>query len=166
MSGKRFAALVPTERPPKYGPANKYNPTYCQRVKDLAQQGKFPEEWVAELGVVLATIYNWANEHPEFEMALHEAHWVLRAHWTRAVRMSVQGEGMAPSTLALLLQRRFPDTWGKNSINFHKHFEERNSPNDPHVIEGATLARLQQMDDRDIEARIRQLEARRKEDQS
>ena len=57
MGRTRFTALVPKDPPErKYGPANKYDPDFCWTVRQLRQEGKFPEEWVAELGVTLTTL--------------------------------------------------------------------------------------------------------------
>lgn len=128
MAEKRFANLVVIV-PGQFGdshPANKYKPEFCQVVRVLGQSGQFPEEWVCSLGVTLRTLYNWADAHEEFDQALHEAHWLCRAYWARKARESMQGVGMAPSTLSLILQRRFPDMWGKNAKNMHAHFEDRN----------------------------------------
>lgn len=128
MAEKRFGNLVVIQQGQIGGdhPANKYKPEFCDVVRLLGQAGQFPEEWVCALGVTLRTLYNWANAHPEFEQALHEAHWLCRAFWAQKARDSIQGIGMAPSTLSLILQRRFPDMWGKSAKSMHTHFEERN----------------------------------------
>lgn len=166
MARSRFTALVPTEQPErKYGPANKYDPEHCWTVRQLGQEGKFPEEWVAELGVTLSTLYHWANAFPEFEQAMHEAHWLCRAYWAKKARENIQGVGIPPSTLSLILQRRFPDMWGKNSVNLHEHFEDRNKSDDPDAVEDTSPEALRAMSREDLQERIRALEARRKHEE-
>lgn len=159
MNRSRFTALVPAKA---YGPANKYDPEYCWTVKTLGQEGKFPEEWVAEIGVTLSTLYNWANAHPEFEQAMHEAHWLCRAFWAKKARENIQGVGIPPSTLSLVLQRRFPDMWGKASVNLHQHFEDRNKSKDPEAVDDTSPTALRGMSREALEDRIRALETRRK----
>ena len=154
----RFTALVPTK---ELGPANKYDPEYCWTVRKLGQAGKFPEEWVAQIGVTLSTLYNWANAHPEFEQAMHEAHWLCRAFWAQKARENLQGVGMPPSTLSLILQRRFPDMWGKASVNLHQHFEDRNKVEDDDTSPTA----LRHMTRDELQERIRVLEERRKHEE-
>lgn len=163
MARSRFTALVPVpQAKPKYGPANKYDPEYCWTVRRLAQEGKFPEEWVAEIGVTLSTFYHWANAHPEFEQAMHEAYWLLRAYWAKQTRLVKTGFGEMPATtLSLVLQRRFPDMWGKNSVDMHAHFENRNASPDPEAVEDTSSEALRGMSEEDLTTRIAALEARR-----
>lgn len=163
MNRSRFAALVPKDSARTYGPANKYDPEHCWTIRMLAQEGKFPEEWVSELGVTLSTLYNWANAYPEFEQAMHEAHWLCRAYWAKKARESIQGIGMAPSILALILERRFGDMWGRKGVNLHEHFENRNASPDEDAIDTTDPERLRAMDRDALQERIRQLEARRKD---
>lgn len=163
MARSRFQALVPADQTRDYGPANKYDEEHCWTVRTMAQEGMFPEEWCAELGVTLPTLYNWANAYPEFEQAVHEAWWLLRAFWTKKARDSIQGVGMPPSVLMSVLEKRFPDTWGKNPRNTHETFERRNE------VEASDTAGAQAIRDAkttDIEARIKELEARRKHEES
>lgn len=167
MARSRFTALVPVDNPDeKYGPANKYDPEHCWTVRELAQEGMFPEEWVAHIGVTLSTLYNWANAHPEFEQAMHEAYWLLRAYWTKQTRLIKTGFGEMPaSTLSLTLQRRFPDMWGKNSVDMHKHFEDRNKSDDDGALEDTSPEALRSVPQDQIDARIKELEARRKHEE-
>lgn len=159
MSRSRFAALVPTGR--EYGAANKYDPEHCWAVREFAQAGMFPEEWTAHLGVTMPTLYNWANAYPEFEQAMHEAWWLLQSYWTKKARASVQGTGMPPSILSMILEKRFPDTWGKNSRNTHETFESRNDVPDD---EDTTPAELRKLTRDELREKIQALEARRKHD--
>lgn len=158
-SNKRFMAIVPGDGGERRGPADKYKPEYCWDVREMGQKGMLPEEWVSHIGVTLKTLYNWADAYPEFEQAMHEAHWLCRAFWAQQARQSIQGVGMPPSVIILMLERRFGDMWGKNSINMHKHFDTRNEIPDPEDI---TPKELRDMNRDELRDRIRELEARRK----
>lgn len=162
MSRSRFAALVPDRQ---YGPANKYDPEYCWKVRQWAEQGMFPEEWCAHIGITMGTLYNWANAHEEFDTACHEAWWLLRAYWSQKARESIQGVGMPPSILSMILEKRFPDTWGKNPRNTHETFEDRNKTEDPEVVEDTSPEALRSMSRDDLQSRILALEARRKHEE-
>lgn len=161
MARSRFAALVPLRTPETA--ACKYSPEYCNQVRMLAQEGMFPEEWCAHIGVTLQTLYNWANAYPEFEEAVHIAWWILRAYWSKKARESVQGIGMAPSVLNNILEKRFPDTWGRNARMTHEHLETRNTG--PQEDDDTSPEALRKMSDDDLEARIAQIEARRKHEE-
>jgi hypothetical protein len=165
MPRSRFAALTTTgSEKDNYGPANKYDPEHCWSVRQWAQEGMFPEEWTARLGVTMPTMYNWANAHPDFETAMHEAWWILRSYWTEQARKSKQGIGMPPSILSMILEKRFPDTWGKNPKNTHETFQDRNKPDDPEALGDTSPEALRGMDKDDLVERIRALEARRSQE--
>lgn len=166
MARSRFAALVPVNDPVrKYGPANKYDPGHCSHVRHMVQEEKFVEEWVSELGVTLSTIYHWANTYPEFEQALHEAHWLCRAFWAKKARERVQGAGMSPTLLITILERRFADMWDRNASNMHEHFENRNRSHDVKLGKGPSTATIRAMGDDELRERIEQLAARRRLEQ-
>jgi hypothetical protein len=38
-----------------------YDSEHCWTVRKLATDGRFPEEWFAEIGVTMRTPYNWAK---------------------------------------------------------------------------------------------------------
>jgi len=42
--------------------ALKYDPEMCWRVRDMAQEGMFPEEWCADLGVTMSTLFQRAHD--------------------------------------------------------------------------------------------------------
>lgn len=158
----RFGALIQT-RAPQADNANKYDPEHCWQVRLLAMEGLFPEEWCAHFGITMGTMYNWANRYPDFDQACHEAWYLLRAHWTQKARESIQGRGMAPSILAMILEKRFPDTWGKNPRNTHETFASRNDP--PDQGEGPeTPQSIAEMDDDMLQQHITKLQARRAHD--
>lgn len=156
--------LAVVEQP--VGNANKYDPSYCQVIRDLAQQGKFPETWCAEIGVTYQTFYNWANTYPEFEEAMHIAWYLLRSHWAEKAAMAATiGSGSAlPTVLLEILRKRFPEVWGNNPQVTHEHFARRNEPPAPEAG-GAPLdggaEDYDAMSDEELDARIELLQKRR-----
>ncbi|MEM8976290.1 MAG: hypothetical protein AAGD43_29850 [Pseudomonadota bacterium] len=160
----RHSALIQKEAPHAQN-ANKYDPDYCWTVREMAQEGMFPEEWCAHIGITMVTMYNWANRYPDFDQACNEAWWILRAYWSKKARDSIQGVGMAPSILAMILEKRFPDTWGKNPKNTHEAFAARNE--DPQTGEDGltkTPEEIRAMSLKDIDARIAAYQKRRAHD--
>lgn len=165
MSRNRFAGMlpVPTHTP---GPANKYDPEYCWTVRKMGQEGQFPEEWCAEIGVTMWTLYNWANTYPEFEQAMHEAWYCLRAYWAKQARIAAQGGSgvVSPTVMLEILRKRFPDTWGLNPKATHDHFIARN---DVDLEQGAAPAGAidkppEAHTDDELQRKIAEMEARRK----
>lgn len=157
----RMSALVPVERA---GPRNKYNQEHCWSVRKWAQEGMFPEEWCAHFGVTMATLYNWANAHPDFEQACMEGWYLLRAFWAKKARDATQrASDIPPSILKTILERRFPDTWGPNARNTQEAFENRNAAL-PTEDGEATPETVRQMDADTLQQKIAALQARRVHD--
>jgi hypothetical protein len=50
-----------------------YDPAYCERVIELGKEGKSPVQIACALDVARATLYAWADEHPEFLTAFTRA---------------------------------------------------------------------------------------------
>lgn len=146
--------------------ALKYDPAFCWAVRDMAQKGMMPEEWCAEIGVTMSTLYNWANTYPEFEEAVVIAWHVLNAYWTRTLRRVIENpilyDKIKANVLLEFVRKRFPETWGKNARNTQETFENRDrgtdeggpSPlSDPNTLRDASIEEL--------EARLARLRDRR-----
>ena len=68
------------------GRAMKYDPAMCDQVRMMAQEGMLPEEWCAHIGISMATLYRWANEHPEWEDAVVIGWHLLAAFYAKKAR--------------------------------------------------------------------------------
>ena len=150
--------------------ALKYDPEMCWRVRDMAQNGMFPEEWCADLGVTMSTLFQWANDHAEFDEACRIGWHLLNAYYTKKAREVIEKPSLYSDLKATvfleILRKRFPESWGNNARNTQETFENREittpedqerakSPlSDPDAIKQATMDQ--------INARIAALEARRK----
>lgn len=147
--------------------ALKYDPEFCWTVRLMGQEGKFPEEWCARLGITMSTLYQWSNIYPDFDQAVREAWHLLNAYWTAKARDVVEKpllySDLKATIFLEILRKRFPETWGKNARNTQETFENRNtdpegdgtaSPlTDPNRLRDAKIDELEQ--------RLRTLRARR-----
>lgn len=156
------------QKPGEEGRALKYDPEFCWTVRLMAQEGKFQEEWCAELGITMSTLFQWANVYPDFDQAVREAWHLLNAYWTAKARAVVENpvlySDLKATVFLEILRKRFPETWGKNARNTQETFENR----DRGVVEDGARSPLADREairaaDLDkLEDRIKQLEARRK----
>jgi len=120
-SGKR-SNIVPTSVDPRANNALKYRSSYCERVVALARLGQFPEDWCAEIGISLSTMYNWANRYDEFDEACQLAWTCLTAHWTKRLVDTARGGPGDAKALIHIVAKRFPDTWGYTAKNTRDSF--------------------------------------------
>lgn len=142
--------------------AAKYDPAYCQLIRDLAQEGKFPERWCCEIGISMSTLYNWANRYPEFEEAVTIAWHLLASHYTdKLVAMADNAEGRGQSALLELLRKRFPSLYGSMPRGTLDHFQARNAPAEAAPGQ-ADATPIHQRTTDELIARIQQLEERTK----
>ncbi len=63
-----------------------YDPSFANRVVELASNGLFRDEIACELGVSLADLETWSSQHPEFAGALADADTATSAWWNRQPR--------------------------------------------------------------------------------
>lgn len=68
------------------GRPTKYDPKYCQEIKDFMADGGSVTEFAVHIGVSKATIYNWADDHSEFLDALTCAQEIGQAYWEKRLR--------------------------------------------------------------------------------
>lgn len=112
------------QQPGEPGRGTKYDPEYCWAIRDMAQAGKLPEEWCAEIGITMATAYNWCNWHEEFDEAWRIAWIIVGAYWTAEIRKSATNPFHATRAgLLEIARKRFPSTWGKNPTNTAEAFD-------------------------------------------
>jgi len=103
----------------------RYDPEFCEVICDLAQQGKFPEQWCAFIGCAMSSLYRWANEHEEFDRAVHMAWHLLEAYWTDYAHKNLKNKDLRTTLMIEMLRKRFPSTWGQSPINTYENFKMR-----------------------------------------
>ena len=153
--------IVPAAPVPVRSNRQKYHAGMPQRVIDMARDGMFPEEWCAELGISMRTLYAWANDRPEFEEAVEDAWHALHAYWARLMRENITNPAFRQTAALQIIAKRFPATWGQHPRNTLDHFQDRNAK----VIdtpEGAcpNCTHLRNMSDEELTARRQELESR------
>lgn len=91
-----------------------YEPYFCARIKELADEGLYPEEWAAQFDVSEYDMFNWISHFPEFARAYMVALTKLRAKFTHDLRKAANGkiEKAQAGLFTLLAKKRFPDLYG------------------------------------------------------
>lgn len=143
----------------------KYHSGIPQQILDMAKQGMFPEEWCAELGISMRTLYVWANERPEFEDAVEQSWHALHAFWASLLRSNITNPAFRQTAALQVMAKRFPATWGQSPQNTLEHFRDRNStPDDSSDQLCSHCARIQSMTVEELKAELEMYEERRKHD--
>ena len=88
-----------------------YDPSFCDRVVDLGEQGYSKAMMAAELGVVRQTLDNWASRHPEFMDAMTRAREFSLARWERQGHKGIWSRDFNANAYRLQMLNRFPDDW-------------------------------------------------------
>ena len=158
----RLSSIVPTGRQPGEHHLLKYRPEFCDQVREMAQDGMFPEEWCAHIGVSMSTLYKWCHDYPDFEEAVKAAWVLLAAYWARWVRENKANPHARVHMVMKMLERRLPSLWGGNARGHEDHLTEwLKQQRSPAVAELSPDQRAALSDD-DLKARIAAYEARRK----
>jgi hypothetical protein len=48
------------------GRPSSFKEEYCERIEELASEGKIPVQWAADIGVSHQTLHNWCTSYPQF----------------------------------------------------------------------------------------------------
>jgi hypothetical protein len=90
------------------GRPSKYTKTACTAIVECGKQGMSLPEMASELDVARSTLFEWANEHPEFSDALSRAQDEAEAFWAKSIRNGLQkapSEYQGPANLKYMAQR-------------------------------------------------------------
>ncbi len=97
----------------------KYDPGYCDKVIACLAQGHSVTGFAGEIGVSRATVFNWANEYPEFFDALKAGQSAATKFW-EAILVSVARDGKGNATAAIFgLKNRAAEDWADKVVNEH-----------------------------------------------
>lgn len=155
------------QQPGERGRATKYDPdTHCQLVRDMAQEGEFPEAWAATIGITLNTMRVWVNTHEEFAEAVIIARHLLQTYWTRELAAARKDPNSKPGIYTILV-RRFPELYGRNPVDLfaflHTPLDTGEGGGQEHTI--TTADGVRQMSDEEIQKRLETLRQRRAAEQ-
>ncbi len=142
------------------GRALKYDPAFCDRIIEMAQDGQFPEVWCATIGIHRATFYAWGNKYPEFDEAIMRGWTILESYWGLYLQQNMTNTALRTAALIRLLQSRFPATYGRHPSNTFQHYLDRNIPKDAAIKPSDEKGELPVGDREKMLARIRELEGR------
>ena len=103
------------------GRPTKYNPSFDEKICELAEEGKGPAEWAYELGVDRSTLYRWAQEHDSFATAIARAKDYEMAAWERLARENIKDRNFNAQVWSKSMSSRFPRDYTER-----KEIDQRN----------------------------------------
>lgn len=158
---RHFLALI-GQQPGQKGRRTIYDADlHCQMVRDLAQVGKFPEAWAAEIGVTLNTLRVWVNTHEEFAEAMIIARHLLQAYWSNELAQARNHPNAKPGIYSLIV-RRLPELYGRNPVDIFAFLHSPTNEDAAEVkdVTPITTDGVRTMTEADIEARLETLRRR------
>jgi transposase len=94
-----------------------YMPEHCDVVIALGKQGKSYTQIAVNLDISKKTLYNWADEHPEFLHALERARECAQDWWETKGQQGLDADKFNASVWAKSMSCRFPDDYSdKNKV--------------------------------------------------
>ena len=95
------------------GRPSKYDPAYCDEIKDHMQEGASIASFAAQIGVARSTINQWAEDYPEFSEALKIGKAKCAAWWEEKLRsIAVSGGGPGSATAVIFgLKNMAAEDW-------------------------------------------------------
>ena len=118
MPKKKTAKKAAKKTASKRGRPSKYKPEFCERVVEIASQGKGKAEIAFELGVDRDTLREWAKAKPEFSVAIKKAYEAALVWWEKKGREGTVGEieGFNSTSYIFQMKNRFKDDW-RDKVN-------------------------------------------------
>jgi hypothetical protein len=101
------------------GRPSKYSEAYCDEVVKFLSGGHSVTAFAGNIGVSRATVFNWANEHPEFLDALKAGQAAATRFW-EDILIKVAKDGGGNATAAIFgLKNRAAEDWADKVVNEH-----------------------------------------------
>ena len=102
------------------GRPSKYDPQYCQMLKDHMAKGYSFETFGAIAGVCRATLYNWLETYPDFKTAKKQAY-TLSLHFWESIAIDHINSPKGTKSFhfglwRFIMQCRFPEIYGDRTI--------------------------------------------------
>lgn len=92
------------------GRPSKYSPAYCNEAIEFLAQGYSITAFAGEIGVNRDTVYEWAEQHPEFSDALKIGKAKTAKYWEDRLR-SDDAAGPQVTAAIFALKNRVADEW-------------------------------------------------------
>lgn len=96
---------------PVLGRPTSYDPSFCDRVIEMAKDGDGPAAYSAEFGIDRGTLYKWADTYPDFRTALNRAKQIEQVWWERAGRAGMHAKTFNAVVWKTSMQARFREDY-------------------------------------------------------
>lgn len=95
------------------GTPNKYKPEFCEIAEKVLANGESLAAICAEIRITRSTLYEWRDNHPEFNEAIQIGLQMAQRDWERIGRDGVLGnlEKFAGSPWIFTMKNRFRDDY-------------------------------------------------------
>jgi oligoendopeptidase F len=97
------------------GRPTEYDPSYCDKVRELGKLGKSFEQMSAQLNVSYRTLCRWRDSHEEFCHALEDAQALAQSWWEEMAQAYMlehkDGERLNASLWSRSMAARFPKNY-------------------------------------------------------
>ena len=101
------------------GRPSKYDPEYCEQAIAFMSQGYSITAFAGSIQVSRQTVYQWAEDHPEFSDALNVARSASALWWENRLRdVAEKNEGNATAAI-FGLKNRAADEWRDKQSHEH-----------------------------------------------
>jgi DNA-binding XRE family transcriptional regulator len=108
---QQFAELPPPLDIRTVGRPTKYDPTYCDLVRELGAEGKSKAQIAAAIGVNRDTLNEWSKLHREFSVAVKDAQELALAWWETAGQVNMARQGFNATAYIFQMKNRFRDDY-------------------------------------------------------
>lgn len=93
------------------GRPSTYDPAYCERVVELAKEGKSQVQIAVALDIPRASLHDWAKAHPEFSAALTRAKECEQAWWEDKGMKGLDADKFNSAVWSKSMSSRFRDEY-------------------------------------------------------
>jgi hypothetical protein len=95
------------------GRPSKYDPSFCDKVIELAATGASKAEIALDLDIAYSTFDVWQNEIPEFSEAVKRAERISQGWWEKQGRLATFGgvDGFNSTSYIFNMKNRFKADW-------------------------------------------------------
>lgn len=93
----------------KGGRPSKYNPEWCDKIRELAKEGMTKAELMCELNISMGSWQRYEAKHEEFRVAVKDAEMNCLAWWERTTRHGInRGNGFNATIAIFRMKNMFP----------------------------------------------------------
>jgi len=108
-------AKAPVKKNP-VGRPSKYKPEYCEMIVKLATEGKGWVSWALACGIDRTTMFDWAENHPDFSTALKEAKLREQEWWEEKGKSCMEAKNFQSAVWRTSMQARFREDYTERKV--------------------------------------------------